>query len=241
MSDSELSDEVREALAQVSVATITSQLLLRGFRNTFLTGVAPIRPDLRMVGEAFTVRYAPSREDRGFQVDYDNDTDVQRLAVEHIDPGSVLVIDARRELRAASFGHILATRLAERGVVGVVTDGALRDSPACRELGFPMYSGGAHATTSSVMHLPVDMQVAIGCADVLIEPGDVIVGDGEGVAAIPRHLVAEIAEGSVEQESRERYSLELVRRGESIRGVYPLDGRRLEDYENWRQQEGIDG
>src|SRR5699024_7651929 len=163
-----ITDEAKKKLNMVSTATLTSQLLKRGFRNTFIPHLKPARPDLRMVGYAYTLRYVPVREDLGIEVDYDNETNIQRIAVESIDPESVLVIDARGDLGAASFGHILATRLLKRQVAGLVTDGALRDSPRFSELDFPTYYQGSHATTSSVVHHPVDINTPIGCNGVLV-------------------------------------------------------------------------
>ncbi|MHB8618207.1 MAG: RraA family protein, partial [Chloroflexota bacterium] len=218
---SALSQEIRELLRRVSTATLTSQLLLRGFRDTFIAGLAPLRPDLRMVGTAFTLRYVPAREDLDLQVNYDNATNVQRLAVEAIGPGQVLVIDARSDVRAASFGHIIATRILHRGAAGFVTDGALRDTPAFRQLDLPAYIRAPHATTSSVIHHPADMNVPIGCGGVLVMPGDVIVGDAEGVVVIPRAMAAEVARAAAEQEALEAFVLDKVRAGASIKDVYP--------------------
>ena len=151
----ELSPEAWQALHEVSTASLTSELFKLGYRNTFMAGVRPLRPDARLVGHAFTLRYIPAREDLDFQVEYDNWTNPQRVAVETVGPGQVLVIDARGQLGAASLGHILATRLKVRGAAGLVTDGALRDSPVIATLDLPCYAGGTHATTSSVLrHLP---------------------------------------------------------------------------------------
>jgi regulator of RNase E activity RraA len=184
----ELSRGATEALLRVSTATLTSQLLRRGFRSTFLAGLLPQRPDLRMVGYAFTLRYVPSREDVGFQVNYDNDRDIQRRAVETVGAMDVLVIDARSEMRSASFGHIIATRIWQRGAAGLVTDGALRDRPSFASLELPSYCRGSHATTSSVAHLAADLNVPISCAGVLVMPGDVVVGDAEGWWSYPPGL-----------------------------------------------------
>ncbi len=230
-----LSEEAKERLKQVSTATLTSQLLKRGFRNTFLFGLNPLRPDLRMVGYAFTLRYVPAREDMSMQVDYDNTTNVQRLAVEAIGPEEVLVIDARGDVRAASFGHIIATRIMQRGAAGLVTDGALRDTPAFRHLNLPAYIKAPHATTSSVAHHPVEMNVPIGCAGVLVMPGDVIVGDAEGVVAIPAAVAGEVAHAAYEQEVLEAFVLQKVEAGASIRGVYPPDENTLAEFERWRK------
>ena len=217
----------------MSTATLTSQLLLRGYRNTFLHGLIPQRPDLRMIGRALTLRYVPSREDHGSNVDYDNATDVQRQAVEQITDGEVLVIDARGDLGAASFGHIIATRMMMRGSAGLVTDGPLRDRPAFADMELPAYCRGSHGTTSSVRHLAVDINVPIGCAGVLVVPGDVLVGDAEGVVAIPQALASDVAGDALEQETREDFALERVRAGEPVTDLYPLSPRRRHDFEQW--------
>jgi regulator of RNase E activity RraA len=228
-----LSPEAGAALRRVSTATLTSQLLRRGFQNTFLAGLQPQRPDLRLVGYAFTLRYVPSREDLGFHVDYDNERDVQRRAVESIGPGEVLVIDARNETQAASFGQIIATRIQKRGAAGLVTDGALRDRPAFAHIEMPSYCRGSHATTSSVKHLAVDMNVPIGCAGVLVMPRDVVVGDREGVVVIPAAVAEEVARGALEQEQVELFALERVQAGEPIAELYPLAEARREEFERW--------
>lgn len=232
----ELSQEAFEKLHAVSTATITSQLMKRNFRNTFLTGVAPLRPDLRLVGYAFTMRYVPARED---MVDtlYDNRTNVQRIAVESVNKDDVLVIDARGDVRAATLGNILATRLQARGAAGIVTDGALRDTPGFKELGFPAYISSPHATTSFLVHHPVDINVPIGCAGVLIMPGDVIVGDGEGVVAIPSAVAEEVALASYEQERMEEFIQQKVADGASILGVYPPNEETQAEFEAWRKQQ----
>ena len=236
-----LTSDAVALLRLVSTATLTSQLLKRGFRNTFVAGLIPLRPDLRMVGYAFTLRYVPTREDVGFYVDYDNSTNVQRLAVEAIGPSDVLVIDARGDERAASFGHIIATRIMRRGATGLVTDGGLRDSPRFHELEMPTYFRAPHATTSSVLHYPADMNVPIGCGGVLVMPGDVVVGDAEGVVILPAAAAEEVAHAAFEQECMEEYILERIRSGESIRGLYPLDERCRAQYEAWRRGRNRNG
>jgi regulator of RNase E activity RraA len=221
-------------LKRTSTATITSQLLLRGLRNTFIPGLTPLRPDLRMAGYAYTLRYVPSREDIGIEVHYDNETNVQRIAIESVGPEQVLVIDARGETRSASLGHILATRMMQRGAGGLVTDGALRDSYMFTQLDMPAYMAGAHATTSSVMHHPVDVNVPIGCGGVLVMPGDVVVGDAEGVVVIPAMLADEVALAALEQEEYEAFVLARVRAGASIKGLYPGTEQSRAEFEAWR-------
>lgn len=230
----ELTPRAIDLLRTVSVATLTLQLLRRGFRTTFIAGLSPTRPDLRLVGYAFTMRYVPAREDVGYHTAYDNSTNVQRIAVETVGPGDVLVIDARSETGAATLGDILATRIAARGAAGVVTDGCLRDSPGFREIAMPVYFRAPHASVSSILHHAVDLNVPIGCGGVFVAPGDVIVGDAEGVLVVPAQVAEEVAHDAWEQELAEEFALERVRAGESIRDVYPLADSRRADYEAWR-------
>ncbi|MBX3050295.1 MAG: ribonuclease activity regulator RraA [Caldilineaceae bacterium] len=233
-----LSDEAKEKLRLVSTATLTSQLQKHGFRNTFLAGLYPLRPDMRMVGYAFTLRFIPAREDLADEL-YDNTKNIQRLAVEAVGPEDVVVIDARGEIGAASFGHILGTRITMRGAAGLVTDGALRDTPGFRELALPSYIRAAHATTSFVVHHPAEMQVAIGCAGVAVVPGDVIVGDGEGVVVLPSQIAESVAHAAHEQEIREEFFLQKIANGASIIGTYPPNEATLSEFERWRKEKDI--
>lgn len=225
-----LSGEIMNLLRQASTASITSELLKRGFRNTFMRGVTPLCPDLKLVGYAFTLRYVPAREDLDMQVDYDNLRNPQRIAVESVGADDVLVIDARGEIGAASFGHILTTRIMMRGAAGLVTDGALRDSHRIKELKMPTYAQAAHGTTSSVLHHPVDMNLPIGCGGVMVAPGDIIVGDAEGVVVIPSHLAEEVAIRTVERDRLEEFLQRKVAKGSSIVGVYPPSPEVVEEY-----------
>ena len=228
-----LAAQVRAQLETVSTASLTSELLQLGFRNTFLGGLVPLAPARQLVGYAFTLRYIPAREDLDVRVDFDNLRNAQRLAVEAVGPDDVLVVDARGELGAASFGHILATRLLRRGAAGLVTDGALRDSHRIAELPLPVYARGAHATVSSVVHHPVDVNVPIGCAGVAVFPGDVVVGDAEGVVVVPAAVAEEVAQRAYERDRLEDYLQARVDAGASIRGVYPPDADALAEYRRW--------
>ena len=232
-----LSAEAFEKLRTVSTATLTTQLLNRGFKNTFLQGLSPLDPNSRMVGYAFTLRFVPAREDFADTM-YDNTQNVQRIAVEAIDKDQVMVIDARGDIRAASFGHILGTRIKMRGAAGLVTDGALRDTPGFKELGLPTYIRAPHATMSFLIHHPLEMNVPIGCAGVLVLPGDVMVGDGEGVVAIPAQVAEEVAADAYEQERREEFFQMKVAQGASIQGVYPPNEQTLAEYAAWREKQG---
>jgi regulator of RNase E activity RraA len=233
---SNVDPRIFELLRCASTATITTQLFARGLRNTFLVGLAPLNPDCAaFVGEAFTLRYIPAREDidvlKVFQ-DYDHP---QRRAVESVGPTEVLVMDCRGDAHAASAGEILVTRLLRRGAQGLVTDGALRDSPKIRRTGFPAFAAGASATTNLARHHAVDLQVPIGCAGVPVYPGDLLVGDEEGVVCIPRGIAAEVAEAAAQQERLEDFILAEIDGGAPLRGTYPPDESTLERYREMQQ------
>ncbi|MFB5189572.1 ribonuclease activity regulator RraA [Alicyclobacillus fastidiosus] len=232
-----LSVDTFKKLREVSTASLTSELLKLGYRNTFMKGVHPLHTNSRLVGYAFTLRYIPAREDLDFQVEYDNLKNPQRVAVETIGENEVLVIDSRGDISAASLGHILCTRLKCRGAAGLVTDGALRDTPAIRNMDFPTYAQAAHGTTSSVVHHPVDFQIPIACGGVMVQPGDLIVGDDEGVVVIPAHVAEEVVNRCHERDLLEGWIQEKVASGASIRGLYPPDESTLAEYKAWRDSQ----
>jgi regulator of RNase E activity RraA len=222
-------------LRRVSTATLTAQLSRHGIRTTFLTGLRPARPDLRMVGYAHTLRYVALRSDvREAMAASEN---AQRRAVEMVSPDDVLVIEARDQPGAGTIGDILAARVLARGGAGIVTDGGVRDTPGVAELELPTYYRIANASSLWSCHIPLDIDVPITCAGVLVIPGDVVVGDAEGVVVLPAALAEQIAGDAVEVEQREAWALERVRAGESIRGVYPLSDARRPEYEVWRDQQ----
>lgn len=232
----ELSQETKRLLAQTSTATLATQLFKRGLRNAFLLGVSRLNQDAGpvMVGEAWTLRYIPAREDLNGPGEYD-DRHPQRRAIEECPPGAVLVADCRRDTSAASGGDILMTRLAQRGVGGMVTDGGMRDVANIAKLAMPVYIGAPAAPASFHRHAAVDANVPIACGGVPVYPGDVMVGDLDGVVVIPRHLADEVARDGAEQELLEGWILEEVRSGKGIPGLYPPDDATRARYEAWRR------
>jgi regulator of RNase E activity RraA len=231
-----LSDETRRLLELTTTATLTTQLFKRGFRNTFVQGVRRLTPDAPvMVGEAFTLRMIPAREDLDHPGMFANRSHPQRRAIEECPAGAVLAIDCRKDVRGGCLGDILAARLMERGVAGVVTDGAVRDAPQIAPLAFPVYAGGAAAPASFGIHHAVDLNQPIACGDVAAFPGDVLVGDAEGVVVIPRHLADEVARDGAEQEQLESWILKEVKAGKGIFGLYPPDDDARARYQAWRE------
>ena len=230
----------RQRLMAVSTATLCTALFKRGLRNQFIQDVHPLNPMLpNMVGEAFTLRYMPAREDLNPITVFNDRAHPQRKAVEECPPGAVFVIDSRKDARAASAGGILVSRLMKRGVAGVVTDGGFRDSPDIAKLPFPAYHQRPSAPTNLTLHQAIDINVPIGCGDVAVWPGDVVVGDGEGVVLIPAAIADEIAAEATEMTAFEDYVQEKVLEGRSILGLYPPteDATRTE-FAAWRAARG---
>lgn len=231
-----LSAEELEALRRVSTATLTTQLFKRGIRNMFMRGVRPLRTDKHMVGYAFTLRYIPAREDLGVSSHFDNTTNPQRIAVESVGQDDVLVIDARGEDRAGTLGDILISRIKARGAAGVVTDGAFRDSPGVAQVDMATYARAMHASMSSLVHHPVAINEPIACGGVAVYPGDVLVGDAEGVVVIPQHLAAEVAREGRDQELYEEWVYKKIEAGASIHGLYPPDDDTRAEYDAWLRE-----
>ena len=235
MSNKRISNEVIEQLLIPSTATLTTALKQFGLSRSYMHGVAPLRPDMKMAGPAFTLRYIPAREDLDTG-EVDNLKDAQRVGIEEIKVGEVFVIDARGDTRAGTMGDILATRLYKRGAVGVVTDGAFRDSPAIAEIGLPAFAAAMNAHSNKTVHHPSEIQVPIACGEVAVLPGDIIVGDAEGVIVVPVQFAAEVALIAVEMEAREKFLLKKIQSGASIVGTYPPDESTLAEYEVWKNE-----
>ena len=235
-----LSPTTREALRGVSTATLATALFKRGFHRQMIQDVRPLSPPKRsMVGEAVTLRYMPAREDLDRLDVFRDPTHPQRHAIEHCPAGAVFVIDSRRDARAASAGGILVSRLRARGAEGVVTDGGFRDAAEIAALDFPAYHQRPSAPTNLTLHHAVEANVPIGCGEAPVFPGDVIVGDADGVIVIPAHLVEEIAAEAVEMTAYEDFVLERVQAGASIVGLYPAtDPASLTAFATWRAKHG---
>src|SRR6516225_7295193 len=231
-----LSPETREKLKKVATPTLTTALYKRGLRHQWIQDVHLINPAATpMVGTAFTLRYMPAREDLNPIEVFRDRNHPQRVAIEQCPPGGVLVIDSRKDPRAASAGSILISRLMVRGCAGVVTDGGFRDTPELRKLPFPAYHNRPAAPTNLTLHQAIEINGPIGCGDAPVFPGDVIVGDGEGVVVIPAHLADEIADEAVEMTAFEDFVTEEVMKGRSILGLYPAtDEQVLKDFAAWR-------
>lgn len=224
-------------LAQTSVATITTCLYRAGIRRVSPPGVGPVSKDQpRMVGIAYTVRFVPAREDVGGIASYGGAANVHQAAFEQCPPGGVLVMDTRAETRSCSCGDLLIGRLKARGCAGIVTDGGFRDTPDIAALDFPAYQRMPVPSPSFGYLHAVELNVPVGCGDVAVYPGDVIVGDAEGVVVVPRHLAHRIAVEAAEQTRYDGFAAEQIANGRSVIGLYPPTDASRAEFAAWAAQ-----
>jgi regulator of RNase E activity RraA len=235
-----LKSATRDKLKTVSTATIFTALFKRGLRNQMIQNVQPLDPGKpTMVGEAYTLRYIPAREDLNPITVFTDRSHPQRKAIDECPEGVVFVIDSRKDARAASAGAILVSRLMRRGAAGIVTDGGLRDAAEIARLAIPSFHQRPSAPTNLTLNHAIDVNVPIGCGDAPVFPGDVIVGDGDGCVVIPAHLADEIAEEAVEMTAFEDFAQEKVLEGRSIMGLYPATEEKTRtDFAAWRTAKG---
>lgn len=233
----ETSNSTKEKLRKVSTATIATCLFKKGLKHQFIQDVKPLKLGKpTMVGEAYTLRYIPAREDLNPITVFKDPKHLQRVAVEECHEGAVLVIDSRKDARAASAGSILATRLMVRGVAGIVTDGGFRDSAEIADLDFPSYHNRPSAPTNLTLHQAIAINEPIGCGDVAVFPGDILVGDDDGVMVIPANIADEVANECLQMTLFEEFVMEKVQNGQKIVGLYPLtDDAIKNEFEKWKR------
>lgn len=235
-----MDETIRQKLMGVSVATLGTTLFKRGLRNQVIQDVHPVAPKgSNMVGPAYTLRYIPAREDRNQLVEFRREDHPQRVAIEACPEGHVLVMDSRKDPRAASAGDILITRLQVRGAAGIVTDGGFRDAAVIGELEIPAYHTRPSSPTNLTLHEALDLNVPIGCGDVAVFPGDVVVGDNDCVIVIPQAIVEDVATEAVEMTVYEDFVVEKVKSGTPIIGLYPQTQPIFaEEFAAWRAGKG---
>jgi regulator of RNase E activity RraA len=234
MTTEPLSAETIKSFLYASTATVSMQMLKRGFRNTAINGARPLNPKAaRLVGPAFTLRYIPGREDLDRPPTPADSPSAQRQAIEGTPAGHVLVIGTESTTSAGTLGDILALRLKVRGVAGVLSDGAMRDTPVIGKMDFPVFCTAAAAPPSMTSLHPVETQTPVGICGVAVYPGDVIVADEDGAIVVPRHLADEVARDSFEQERLEKFVAIRVGKGTPIPGTYPPNDETRALYQAW--------
>jgi regulator of RNase E activity RraA len=229
-----LSSKIRDKLSRSGAANISNCLLKRGLRNTFLLGLQPLDiAQATLVGPAFTLRFIPAREDLDSMALYQRDDSLHRRAIEECPADAVLVMSTGGDVRVSCMGDMMALRLKIRGVAGVVTDGGYRDVPGIRATGLPCFQRENSGPATPITLHPVEFHTPIGCAGVPIYPGDIIVGDGEGLVCIPHHLADEVAEEAFAAVEYEQFVAAQLKRGRSIFGLFPATVESKAEYERW--------
>ena len=229
-------DSTRKKLKRTSTPTVATLLFKLGLKNQFIQNVKPVKTGKpTMVGEAFTLRYIPAREDLNPITVFRDPKHPQRVAVESCPEGAVMVMDSRKSARAASAGSILITRLMKRGAAGVVTDGGFRDSGIIADLDFASFHSTPSAPTNLTLNQAMEINIPIGCGDVAVYPGDVILGDDDGVMVIPAHLADQVAEEASGMELYEEFVTEKILEGSPVIGLYPLTDETIKkEFETWK-------
>lgn len=208
-------------------------LLKRGLRRSWLKGPMPLDPTRsRVVGEAFTARFVPGREDLATPESYARSPSF-RDAIEACPAGAVMVIDGCRSSEAATLGDILIARLAAKGVAAAVTDAPVRDVTEIRKIDLPVFSNGSSAPPSITGLTFAGYGELIGCGGVAVAPGDVIVGDADGLVVIPSAIADEVAQAGEQQERFERFVQLRVKQGHGVVGLYPPNEESQKLYQQW--------
>lgn len=229
-----LTIDIKEALRGVSTATVTTVLLNMGLRNVWMRGPKPIRTGQpRLVGEAFTLRFVPAREDLATTASWASPIS-SRAAVEAVPEGCIAVVDAMGVTDAGIFGDILCARIAKRGVSAIVTDGVVRDAVGVLATGLPIWCKGIAAPPSVAGLTFVSWQEPIGCGGVAVIPGDIIVADDDGAVLIPQKLLDEVMAKAPEHERMEAWVMTEVERGVQLPGLYPMNEETKARYAKWK-------
>ncbi|BAJ73638.1 demethylmenaquinone methyltransferase [Microbacterium testaceum StLB037] len=228
-----LSAELRAKLARVPVAALSGQLRKRGLNDVTIDGVHALTPGSRFVGTARTLRFLPHREDlfatRG------GGQNAQKRAFDAVGEGEVIVIEARGETGSGTLGDILAIRAHARGAAAIVTDGGVRDAEAVAAVGIPVFTAGPHPAVLGRRHVPWETDVAVGCGGTTVEPGDILVGDGDGVIVLPPALAEEVADAALAQEEEDAWIAGQVASGHPIEGLFPMNAAWRARFESERK------
>ena len=225
----DLSPELRAKLLEAPVAGLSQQLRKRGLDNVSIDGVRATRPGTKLVGVAKTLRFVPNREDlfRSHGGGYN----AQKRAFDAVREGEVIVIEARGERDAGTLGDVLALRALARGAAGVVTDGGVRDYATVAGIDLPVFSQGRHPAVLGRRHVPWDADLTIACGGATVQPGDIIVGDDDGVIVIPPAIAGEVADAALAQEVEDAWIAGQVAAGHPVDGLFPMNAEWRAKYE----------
>jgi regulator of RNase E activity RraA len=222
---------LKDLLLSLPVPTITATLAARGIANGFLAGLMPIDPaNARFVATAYTIRALPTREDLLKAVNESKAPNLHRQAMREVTKGQVIVTDCGGDRGISFFGELISTFLARKGVAAIVTDAGIADVADVAATGLPVFCQGSAPIPGPARRLVGDLGRPVDCMGVTVCPGDVLVGDANGVAVIPSDMAAEVAEAAKHKEQMERYLLDRLKAGAPLDGTYPPNDAMLAEY-----------
>ena len=231
-----LTPELKAKLESVATATLSSQLRKRGLNNVSIDGLQATRPDRKVVGLARTLRYVPNREDL-FKT-HGGGFNAQKRAIDSVNEGEILVMEARGEKGTGTVGDILALRAQVRGAAAIITDGGVRDYSAVADLEMPTYFANPHPAVLGRRHIPWDTDITIACGGATVQPGDIIVADSDGILVIPPAIAEELVDDCIQQEKEETFIFQMVQEGNSVDGLYPMNKEWQARFEEWQSRQG---
>ncbi|MDR6638389.1 fumarylacetoacetate hydrolase family protein [Paenarthrobacter nitroguajacolicus] len=234
-----LTPELKAKLESVATATLSSQLRKRGLNNVSIDGLQATRPDRKVVGLARTLRYVPNREDL-FKT-HGGGFNAQKRAIDSVNEGEILVMEARGEKGTGTVGDILALRAQVRGAAAIITDGGVRDYSAVADLEMPTYFANPHPAVLGRRHIPWDTDITIACGGATVQPGDIIVADSDGILVIPPAIAGELADDCIQQEKEETFIFQMVQEGNSVDGLYPMNKEWQARYADWSAKQSPEG
>jgi 2-keto-4-pentenoate hydratase/2-oxohepta-3-ene-1,7-dioic acid hydratase in catechol pathway/regulator of RNase E activity RraA len=233
-----LTPELKAKLESVATATLSSQLRKRGLNNVSIDGLSATRPEKRVVGLARTLRYVPNREDL-FKT-HGGGFNAQKKAIDSVNEGEILVMEARGDKGTGTIGDILALRAQVRGAAAIITDGGVRDFSAVAAMEMPTYYANPHPAVLGRRHIPWDTDITIACGGTTVQPGDIIVADSDGILVIPPAIAEDLVEDCIQQEKEETFIFEMVKQGNSVDGLYPMNKVWQARYKEWEAGQAND-
>ncbi|MBS1156042.1 MAG: Dimethylmenaquinone methyltransferase [Proteobacteria bacterium] len=197
MTFQQISPDAIQALRSLGVATVYEA---QGAKGALDSGMKPIHPGMKVAGPAFTVDMRPA------------DNLMIHYAMLKAKPGDVLVIDAKGFMEAGPWGDVLTQQALHMGLAGLVINGCVRDASAIIEMGFPVFCRGL-SIKSTGKNQPGKTNVPVCIGDVQINPGDIIVGDQDGLVVVPNAEVEGAIKKARAREDKEALFREQIKKG----------------------------
>ena len=219
MSDQEITQELIDRYKKVTSATVYGAVRRLGFDPSFMREVRAFTPGQMLVGRARTLRFIPPRPDIMAEVHKGADSP-EYQAMGSCEPGDVLVCDGMGRKYAAIGGDVKLLQLKMRGAAGMVTDAAIRDLDIVKGYGLAIFAGDRTPMGGAGEIDPFEANGTIQCGGVAVRPGDLIVGDDDGVVVVPQQVAQEVIDWVEEHEAVEEYVKGLIEKENVAPGKY---------------------